>query len=120
MAPRENSRAKVSMGEGELSKAQKQNKTKHNQKGKSQKKGKKGPKIVRIMKQQPITFYSCNANHITNKMPTLAHATNALNYDVIHITEAGLQKKQPNIMKGYKTVKHEHDAHNRRSAIWVK
>ena len=57
-----------------------------------------------MMRQVPVTFYSCNANHITNKMPTQAHATYAHNYDVIHITEAGLQKKQPVVMTGYKTV----------------
>ena len=46
-------------------------------------------------------------------MSTLAHATYKHNYDVIHITEAGLQKKQPDIMKGYKTVIHEHDTQQR-------
>ena len=84
--------------------ARAQNKLKQNsiEKERDRKKSKKGPKIVKIMKQQPVTFYSCNGNHITNKMPTLAHATYENNYDIVHITEAGLQKKQPDIMKGYK------------------
>ena len=47
------------------------------------------------MKKQPITFYTYNANQITNKMPTLAHVTYVNCFDVIHITEAGLQKKLP-------------------------
>ena len=40
------------------------------------------------MKQQPITLYTRNADHITNKMPTVAHTTYEDNLDVIHITEA--------------------------------
>ena len=92
MAPRENSRAKASIGEGEHSKGQKQTKANPNGKGKGWKKTKRDKKIVRIMKQQLVTFYSCNAIHITNKMQTLAHATYAHNYDVINRTDAGLQK----------------------------
>ena len=53
------------------------------------------------MKQQPITLYTCNANHITNKMPTVAHTTYEDNLNVIHITEAGLQQKLPDALKGY-------------------
>ena len=67
--------------------ARAENKLKQNpiEKEKARKKAKRDQKIVRIMKQQPITFYSCSANHITSKMPTLAHATYAHNYDVIHM-----------------------------------
>ena len=60
---------------------------------KSRKNAKKDQKIVRIMKQQPITLYTCNANHITNKMPTVVHTTHKENLDVIHITEAWLKQK---------------------------
>ena len=59
---------------------------------KSRKKDEKGPK--RLMKQVPVTFYSCNANHITNKMPTLVHDTLKERLDVIHITEAGLKQQK--------------------------
>ena len=55
------------------------NKLKQNpiEKEKARKNAKRDRQIVRLMKQPPVTFYSCNANHITNKMPTLAHATYA-------------------------------------------
>ena len=66
----------------------------------SRKKAKQDQKIVRIKKQQPITSYTCKANHITNKMSSLAHTIYENSYDVIHITESGLQKKLPDIMKG--------------------
>ena len=53
---------------------------------------KKYKQIVRLMKQVPLTFYTCNANHITNKMPTLAHDATKERLDVIHITDAGLKQ----------------------------
>ena len=72
---------------------------------KAQLKGKdpeNGQKIVRMMRQQPITLYTCNANHITNKMPTMT--TCKENLDVIHITEAGLKQKFPDVMKAFKNA----------------
>ena len=59
----------------------------------AQKRGKKDQKLVRVMKKVPMTFYTCNANHITNKMATLAHDTMIQRLDVIHITEAGLKQQ---------------------------
>ena len=56
---------------------------------------------MRKMRQIPVTFYTCNANHITNKMPTVAQTTYEDNLNVIHITEAGLQQKLPDALKGY-------------------
>ena len=90
------------------------------ERGKSRKKAKKIINIVRIMEQQPITLYTWNANHITNKIPTVVHTTHKENLDVIHITEAGLKQKLPDIMKGYKAVIHKRPEHNRGSVMWVK
>ena len=42
------------------------------------------------------------------------------NLDVIHITEAGLKQKLPDVMKGYKAVIHERPEHNIGSVMWVK
>ena len=36
-----------------------------------------------------------NAKHVTNKMAIIVHTTYKTNYDVVHITEAGLGKKLP-------------------------
>ena len=72
------------------------------------KKGKKHEKIVRVMKKVPMTFYTCNANHITNKMPTLAHDAMKERLDVMHITEAGLKQQLPTGMTGYKAVAQWH------------
>ena len=43
------------------------------ERAKTRKKERKDQKIVRVVKKVPITFYTCNASHITNKMPILAH-----------------------------------------------
>ena len=67
-----------------------------------------------------MTFYTCNANHITNKMPTLAHDAMKQKLDVIHITEAGLQQQLPTGMTGYKAVAHTRLEPNRGSVIWVR
>ena len=61
------------------------------ERAKARKRDKKDQKIVRVMKKVPMTFYTCNANHITNKMPILAHDAAKHKFDVIHITEAGLK-----------------------------
>ena len=53
-------------------------------------------------------------------MASSAHDTYKYNYDVVHITEAGLVKTLPDTLKGYKAVKHDHDAHNRGSIIYIK
>ena len=75
---------------------------------------------MRVVKKVPITFYSCNASHITNKMPILAHDVGKHKFDVVHITEAGLLKKDPTGMTGYKSVKLVRKEHNRGSVIWVR
>ena len=59
------------------------------------------------MRRQPVSFYTVNANHVTNKMASVAHTTYINNYDVVHITEAGLGKKLPDTLKGYKAKKHD-------------
>ena len=43
------------------------------ERAKARKRDKKDQKIVRVMKKVPMRFYTCNANHITNKMSILAH-----------------------------------------------
>ena len=73
---------------------------------------------MRIMKQQPITLYTCNANNVTNRMPTVMQKTCKENLDVFYITEAG--QKLPDVMKGYKAVTHDRPEHNRGSVMWVK
>ena len=50
-------------------------------------------------------------------MASVLHTTYKNNYYVIHITEAGLGKKT---VKGYKTIKNDHDAHNRGSILYIK
>ena len=72
------------------------------------------------MKKVPMTFYTCNANHITNNMTTLAHDTMKHKLDVIHITEAGLKQQLPTGMTGYKAVAHTRPEMNRGSVIWVR
>ena len=67
-----------------------------------------------------MTFYTCNANHITNKIPILAHDVAKHKFDVIHITEAGLKEQVPTGMTGYKAVKHQGKEQNRGSVIWVR
>ena len=69
------------------------------------------------MKKVPITFYTCNANHITNKMPILAHDVAKHKIDVIHITEAGIREKEPTGMTGYISVKLTRKEHNSGSVI---
>ena len=68
------------------------------------------------MKKVPMTFYTCNANHITN----MAHDVAKHKFDVIHITEAGLKGQEPTGMTGYKAVKLQRKEHNRGSVIWVR
>ena len=53
-------------------------------------------------------------------MTSLQHTTYSRNMDVVHITEAGLGKKLPETMKGYKSIKLEHNSPNRGSVIYVK
>ena len=75
------------------------------------------------MKTIPITFYTCNTNHITNKMPILAHDMGKHKLDVVHNTEAGLLKKDPTgmtLMTGYKSVKLVRKEQNRGSVFWVR
>ena len=43
------------------------------ERAKTRKREKRDQKIGRVMKKVIMTFYTCNANHITNKMPILAH-----------------------------------------------
>ena len=62
------------------------------------------------MRKQPVSFHTVNANHVTNKMASVVHATYKNNYDVVAITEAGLGKKLSDTLKGYKAVKHDHNA----------
>ena len=45
--------------------------------------------------------------HFTRLMQTTSQTTYANNYDVILKTEAVLQKKLPDVMRGYKIVIHE-------------
>ena len=71
------------------------------ERAKARKRDKKDQKIVRVMKKVPMTFYTCNANHITNWMPILAHDVAKHKFDVIHITEAGLKERVPTGMTGY-------------------
>ena len=61
-----------------------------------------------------------NANHLSNKMTSLQHTTYSRNLDVVHITEAGLGKKIPETMKGYKSIKLENESPNRGSVMYVK
>ena len=67
-----------------------------------------------------ISFYTVNTNHVKNKMASVEHTTYKNNYDVLHITEAGLGKKLPDTLNGYKAVKHERNAHNRGSIMYIK
>ena len=90
------------------------------ERAKTRKKERKDQKIVRVVKKVPITFYTCNASHITNKMPILAHDVGKHKFDVVHITEAGLLKKEPTGMTGYKSVKLVRKEPNRGSVIWVR
>ena len=57
---------------------------------------------------------------MTNKMPILAHDVGKHKFDVIHISEAGLLKKDPTGMTGYKAVKLARKEPNRGSVIWVR
>ena len=75
---------------------------------------------MRVVKKVPITFYTCNASHITNKMPILAHDLGKHKFDVVHITDAGLLKKEPTGITGYKSVKLVRKEPNRGSFIWVR
>ena len=75
---------------------------------------------MRVIKKVPVKFYSCNSSRITNKMPILAHDVGKHKFDVIHISEAGLLKKDPTGMTGYKAVKLARKETNRGSVIWVR
>ena len=81
---------------------------------------KKRPENSEGYEEVPITFYTCNTSHITNKMPILAHDVGKHKFDVVHITEAGLLKKEPTGMTGYKSVKLVRKEPNRGSVIWVR
>ena len=83
------------------------------ERAKARKRDKKDQKIVSVMEKVPMTFYTCNANHITNKMPILAHDVAKHKFDVIHITEAGLKEQVPTGMTGYKAVEHQRREQNR-------
>ena len=61
-----------------------------------------------------------NAKHVTNKMASIICTKYNKNYDVVHITEAGLGKKLPNTLKVYKAIKHDHDAQNSGSIMYIK
>ena len=52
------------------------------------------------MRRQPVSFYTVNANHVTNKM--CVHTAYKNNYDVVHITEAGLGKILPDTLNPIK------------------
>ena len=88
------------------------------ERAKNRKREKKEQNIVRVKKKVPITFYTCNANHITNKMPILAQNVAKHKFDIIHITEAGLKGQEPTGMTGYKAVKLHRKEHKRCSVIW--
>ena len=75
---------------------------------------------MRVIKKVPVKFYSCNSSRTTNKMPILAHDVEKHKLDVIHISEAGLQKRDPMGMTGYKSVKLARKEPNRGSVIWVR
>ena len=75
---------------------------------------------MRVVKKVPVTFYSCNAGRITNKMAILAHDVQKHKLDMIHISEAGLQKKEPMGLTGYKSVKLERSEQNRGSLMYIK
>ena len=53
-----------------------------------------------------------NANHVV-------HTTCKKNYDVVHITEAGLGKKLPNTLEWYNALKQDHNYHNRGSLLYI-
>ena len=84
------------------------------------KRNEKDLKVVRVIKKVPVKFYSCNSSRITNKMPILAHDVQKHKLDVIHISEAGLQKKEPMGMTGYKSVKLTRKEPNRGSVMYVR
>ena len=90
------------------------------ERAKRRKKEKKDLKIVRVIKKVPVKFYLCNSSRITNKMAILAHDLEKHKLDVIHISEAGLLKKDPMGMTGYKSVKLARKEPNRGSVIWVR
>ena len=75
---------------------------------------------MRVMKKVTITFYTCNANHITNKMPILAQDVGNHKFNVIHITEPGLLEKEPTGMTCLKSVKLVRKEPNIGSFIWVR
>ena len=75
---------------------------------------------MRVVKKVPVKFYSCNAGRITNKMAILAHDVQKHKLDVIHISEAGLQKKEPMGMTGYKSVKLTRKEPNRGSVMYIR
>ena len=72
------------------------------------------------MRRKQVTFMTVNANHATNKMASIIHTIYARNYDVVHITEAGLGKKLPDTIKGYRAIKLDHISPNRGSIMYVK
>ena len=76
--------------------------------------------MVRVVKKVLVKFYSCNAGRITNKMAILAHDVQKHKLDVIHISEAGLQKKEPMGLTGYKSVKLARKEQNRGSVMYIR
>ena len=53
------------------------------------------------MRRQEVSFMTGNANYVSDKIASIAHTTYKKNFDVLHITEAGLGKKLPDTIKGY-------------------
>ena len=53
-------------------------------------------------------------------MPILAHDVGKHKFDVIHISEAGLLKKESTGITCYKSVKLARKEHTRGSVIWVR
>ena len=75
---------------------------------------------MRTVEKVPVKFYSCNAGRLTNKMAILAHNVQKHKLDVIHISEAGLQKKVPMGLTGYTVVKLERLEQNRESLMYIR
>ena len=73
-----------------------------------------------MVKIVPVKFYLCNAGRLTNKMAILAHDVQKHKLDVIHISEAGLQKQLPMGVTGYTVVKLERSEQNRGSVMYIR
>ena len=116
----QNSRPKATTGEREQNYGKDKNTRGTGRECKNQKEKKTKQKIVRVVKKVPITFYSCNASHIMNKMLIIGHNVWKHKFDVIRMSEAGLLKKDPTGMTGYKSVKLARKEPNRGWVIWVR